>query len=300
MRRRTQGFTLIELLVVIAIIGILIALLLPAIQKVREAANKMKCQSNLRQLALAMHNYHNDHGILPPSFVGCCHGTWVVKNLPYIEQENLSKLYRDWGVTTGLRYSQEPNRSTVCTKRLALLTCPSDGENTLSGMSSHNYAINLGNTSTYQTAAVGGVRFGGAPFNVPQPLKSATLHEITAGDGTANTFLLAEVVQGVDDHRGFSWWGPAAGFVTSIAPNSPEPDSFRGGRCSYPHQNNPPCVHATSAAGDRMAARSRHVGGVNVVLCDGGIRFIKDGVPIDLWRALSTTRGGEVIPHPIE
>jgi prepilin-type N-terminal cleavage/methylation domain-containing protein len=296
MRSRTRGFTLIEVLVVIAILGMLVALLLPAIQKVREAANRMKCQSNLRQAAVAMHTYHHDHGKLPPSFVGCCWGTWVVKTLPYLEQDSLARLYEDWGVTTGRRYSHEPNRSMVCSKRLAVLTCPSDARQTVNGMTSHNYAINLGNTSTYQTPVVSGVRFAGAPFTVGQPLASAALEDITAGDGTSQTLLLAEVVQGINDHRGFSWWGPASGFVTIIGPNSPEPDSFRGGTCRYPHENNPPCLHAWGPAGDRMAARSRHAGmGVNAVLCDGGVRFIQESIHPNVWRALSTTRGGELV-----
>src|SRR5712691_720474 len=100
--RRVRGFTLIELLVVIAIIGVLIALLLPAVQKVREAANRIKCQNNLKQLGVAMHNYHDTALTLPKSedsktaYV-CCWGTWQVLILPYLEQEGAFRTYQNWG-----------------------------------------------------------------------------------------------------------------------------------------------------------------------------------------------------------
>ena len=116
-----------------------------------------------------------------------------MKVLPYIEQEAMAKLYVNWGGndSTGPRYSQAPNVANVTSKRLDVMTCPSDTPRLVSGITCHNYAINLGNTSTYQHANVGGVVFMGAPFNARGDTR---IDHITRADGTSNTIMLAEVV----------------------------------------------------------------------------------------------------------
>jgi prepilin-type processing-associated H-X9-DG protein len=117
------------------------------------------------------------------------------------------------------------------------------------------------------------------------------LTEIT--DGTSNTLMASEAIQSRgNDHRGFTWWGGAAGFTTYMGPNSNEPDVTTGGMCRDPQI---PCTQISTPTRPRlMGARSLHPGGVNVSMCDGSVRFLRDTIDINVWRALSTSQGGEV------
>jgi prepilin-type N-terminal cleavage/methylation domain-containing protein/prepilin-type processing-associated H-X9-DG protein len=180
---RRAGFTLIELLVVIAIIAILIGLLLPAVQKVREAAARLKCQNNLKQISVANMNYESTYGTFLPgiSRSGCCWGTWQVPILPFIEQEPLFKLYVGFGgqgysapMSAVPRYNAGSN-ATVSGTRIATFTCPSDTPGAVGSITLQNYVLNAGNTSFYQIeipiGCTGGsvtsttcTTFGGAPF----------------------------------------------------------------------------------------------------------------------------------------
>ncbi|HEV3257320.1 MAG TPA: DUF1559 domain-containing protein [Gemmataceae bacterium] len=342
--RRTlrHGFTLIELLVVIAIIGILIALLLPAVQKIREAAARMSCSNNLHQIGLAMHNYHDANNKLPPAVGknGCCWGTWMVPILPYMEQNNLAQGYVNFGGLdwTGPRYNGGVNAA-VTSQRLKSFTCPSDSQQSKGSTTEHNYVVNAGNTSFFQTptpigctpGSAGCTPFLGAPFGyyngVAIDSKSgfgwdSTLPwgkgapgdnggpppDITKGlmggqfaltaitDGTSNTLMAAETVQGTSgDYRGFTWWGGAAGFTTYLTPNSPLPDVMEGGGCGAIPPN-PPCTPTTTFAYPRMiAARSRHTNGVNVAMCDGSVHFVSNSVSYPVWNAMGSANGGEVV-----
>ncbi|MDX2035346.1 MAG: DUF1559 domain-containing protein [Isosphaeraceae bacterium] len=329
-RRLRSGFTLIELLVVIAIIAVLIALLLPAVQAAREAARRIQCTNNIRQVALAMQNYHSSSGSLPPGRKGCCWGTWQAFVLPYLEQNSMYNSFNTMGgngvpeVNRMLRY-EGPANTTVTQNRLSMLTCPSSPVESpwasmplkLSGvgphLTSHNYAVNYGNTTVTQVDLFTGtpqqINFLASPFgDIYNTTRGAVFRLDDFTDGTSNTLLAAEVLQGVGrwpnatsnplgDLRGFTWWGDAAGFSTYLGPNSTLPDIlYTSAWCRSLMEGNPPCTGPQAAFPAGMfGARSRHPGGLNAALGDGSVRFVKNTIDIRVWRALGSIRGGEVL-----
>jgi prepilin-type N-terminal cleavage/methylation domain-containing protein len=323
MRRR--GFTLIELLVVIAIIAVLIALLLPAVQAAREAARRTQCKNNLKQLGLAMHNYHDTFDSLPIPNYGCCWGTWQVSVMPFIELGNMSAVYQNLGGndTTGPRYGGSPNNTNVTSKRIPVYTCPSDIPNAPIGtapnqITNHNYAVNLGETTAQQNNAnlttgnpfYDDAKFRGAPFLrvggsqvsgwqttgvVTARAKSVKFGEII--DGLSNTLLMAEQLQGVSsDLRGFGWWGDAGHVETLLTPNSKDPDRVSQNCTNSPDIGLPCAIQDTSTATSwrlTHAARSRHAGGVQVLVGDGTVRFVSENIAKDTWRRLGSSRDGQ-------
>ena len=319
--RPLHGFTLVELLVVITIIALLISLLLPALSGARGAARLMQCSNNLKQVALAMHTYHDNHGTLPVGAYSCCWGTWQAAILPYLVGQSLEGAYVGAGSydvpDATYRYNGSHNLP-VTTKSFPSLLCPEDRAgkvSALANVTTHNYVVSFGNTGymynatdtridAEATSPVGSVVFRGAPFTtVGGPgvrAKSFGFGDVT--DGLSNTLMLSEVVQGHNgDLRGFTWWGRAAGFSTYLAPNSSQPDVMSNvAYCVSSGAVNPPCYAPAADTRPIMtAARSRHAQqGVNAAMCDGSVHFVTNNISIELWQTLSTTTGGEVFASP--
>lgn len=288
MRVRRSGFTLVELLVVIAIIGILVGLLLPAVQAAREAARRMQCSNNLKQIGLATHMYMDTFTTrLPAGSWHGVHGTWLVGLLPYVEQTAMRNLYQNFGGvqsfrTGGLRYGSAPNLPVTRTQ-LSVYTCPSDritaNPSIISGVTFHNYVANYGNTtrgrlSPYGVTSSGAPNvWGGAPFiefiapntgswpnyyswihtDLNQLKFVVKIADIV--DGTSNTLAFSECLQGSSgDLSGFAWWGGGAHFETLLAPNTSQPDVVEQS-CANPRLDNlnPPCVVRAAASGNVVA-----------------------------------------------
>ena len=233
---------------VIAIIGILVALLLPAVQAARASARRIQCVNNLKQLGIAMLNFHDTHHQLPVGNVSCCWGTWQMMILPFLEEQALGDLYQilppdEQFLLNEYRYdakdpSHDPpitNRD-VCEKRIATLTCPSDEPQVDSrGLTYHNYVVNYGNTNHIGWDHLGPgnpayVKYLGGPFVGDDwnthPDTQTKFREIK--DGLSKTLLASETVQGQQgDLRGFTWWGWAAGFETLASPNASDPDTMQ-------------------------------------------------------------------------
>jgi prepilin-type N-terminal cleavage/methylation domain-containing protein/prepilin-type processing-associated H-X9-DG protein len=329
---RRRGFTLIELLVVIAIIAVLIALLLPAVQAAREAARRSQCTNNLKQLGLALHNYHSINDCLPPGriipagtnpaiFSGAQNTTWFNLMLPLIEQGTLGNAYN---FALGAEGPQTPlpqgffANSTVAATKIGIFQCPSDRQNmfqiptsyaggALSSvqMTKGNYAVSWGNTNWNQ-AAIGTQPYIQSAFGHKGNINFAQIL-----DGTSTTVFSAEVTQGaLNDIRGLMWSTVPGGasFMTRFTPNKFK-DYLNLKKSDFLNQTvfcisepvlNLPCNTdaPTVGAGDREAfagSKSRHPGGVNVMMGDGSVRFIKESINDAIWRALNTINAGEVI-----
>jgi prepilin-type N-terminal cleavage/methylation domain-containing protein/prepilin-type processing-associated H-X9-DG protein len=297
--RRVRAFTLVELLVVIAIIGILIALLLPAVQAAREAARRTQCCNNLKQWGLAMHNYHDVQKTLPIGMTNSPQRhTWVVSMFPYIEQTGL---YRAYDQNVG--YWQPPNTIQNATTGLmnfqvSVYFCPTDRRGYWRAdsywRSRGNYVVNFGNTRV-----AGGP--GSGPFAFNRSLKMADVL-----DGLSNTMFLAEVIMALEDNR----WDcrgdvhnddDGSFFATVNTPNAGI-DSCIICTTTYPPAPHLPSCTTAAGGGGRfngtvsapaVSSRSLHPGGVHVAFGDGSVRFANSEITAVAWQAGGSSHGGE-------
>ena len=312
-----KGFTLIELLVVIAIIAVLVGLLVPAVQKVREAANRMSCSNNLKQLGLAMHNYEGANGCFPqgrngyPKVVSA-----PARLLAFVEQENLQKLIDPEGTLAMGTQNELAGRN-----RVKIFVCPSDprgGQIPGSVYYGINYVANNGTGVTMDGAgAINGylkIPDGNGVFaQIP-----ARIGDIL--DGTSNTAAFTESLMGTGvSISGIPTDPMTLQTVVLEVPggNDPTPSACQGGSGVWNskrgeqwingHYGNtlynhyyPPNSSARWDCGNGShnkgltAARSAHSGGVNLLACDGSVRFVSNGIQLASWRALGTRAGGEV------
>lgn len=284
-----MAFTLIELLVVIAIIAILIGLLLPAVQKVRAAAARSQCQNNLKQMALATHNYESQFGGFPP-YVSTTPATayWSVLILPYIEQENVKRLY-DFNKA----FNHADNQPAVNTS-IKIMLCPAVAQpNRLSTLSSKTYAVaDYAVAFSPQSALYddGYVTYP-EPAVLDGPIKSGTNIRtpiLTITDGTSNTMLFLEA-----GGRPTKW--QAGTQTSSTVPNSgwaQTNGSIIRGYTADGTTHPGPCMVNCS---NYYSIYSFHSGGANVALADGSVRYLRDSVTANTVAALITRAGGETI-----
>jgi len=336
-RRRDSsrnGFTLIELLVVIAIIAILIALLLPAVQQAREAARRTQCKNNLKQIALAMHNYEASNNALPPSMAIVptitSNASWSIHGrlLPFMEQVNLYSqidLSRAWG-----------NFPIISNFRVPGYVCPSDPKSDRARDTGTNgiflmptcYGFNFGTWLVYNPAT------GQGGDGIAFPNSRIRISSIT--DGTSNTLLASEVhawtaytrnggppsttvpgnaatvalyaasglkdriLPATQDGTGHTEWANGhshhSGFTTTLTPNSNV--IFVDAGVTYrntDYASRQEGSNTTSVSYSALNSRSYHTGIVQSALCDGSVRSFSSNIDLSIWRALGTRDGGEVL-----
>jgi prepilin-type processing-associated H-X9-DG protein len=295
------------LLVVIAIIAILIGLLLPAVQKVREAAARMSCSNNLKQLGLACHNFHDIYNLTPPT--RCASGGfpklgvpanayqgWAVWLLPNLEQGNVAKIY-----STSLHFGHANNRTAITTK-MKVLTCPSTPEPdrvaytfTAQSFSVSNAAVadysvckQVDTNATGATAQTLANPVGPFSYNSGSTYRVYSFSSVT--DGLSNTIFYIE-----DAGRPHTY-GPRKNRVSS---NSAEAAGWADSENEFTLNG---CNPSTGAEGGSAPMNcnndgepySFHTGGINLGMCDGSVRFVRDSVPMATFAAMITATGGEV------
>ena len=334
MNRQRHGFTIVELLVSISIIGLLMALLLPAVQSTRERARQIECRNHLHNLGLAMHSFETSHRHFPPRYherelqAGRVSILTVTPNphsvsphysmLPYLDQAELyTQITIDGDAWSGQQSSLNQDKIDI---RIRVFLCPSDSGR----IGSTNYQMNAGTSAQYYTTP-----------QIPPP-NSARIGIIARGDGLApshipdglsQTAAMSERLLGDDDPSVYTPSRDVAGVESSAMPELPDeyvalcqqvsPNSEHASTAGYgwlflnhggtvynhilpPNSATPDCVLGTAVIGGQGAftARSWHPGIVHLLLCDGSVKAISDEIDLTIWRNLGTSEGHETFSNP--
>lgn len=336
-RPEQSAFTLVELLVVIAIIGILVALLLPAIQAARESARRTQCINQIHQLTVALQNHHDTKKGFPPGvrydpvegqpleLFTFPRAPWMMFTFPFMEEGAVFEAikFKDVGGGCAGGVWLAPVNQPAVGKSIGVLLCPSDGEGELvhnhpgcGGQAARgNYAgffgnVNMGKVLDYarnpNVVSSSAPKHEPAAFQINRPVKISMI-----ADGTSHTMIVGEYLKGVagdsNEYRGVHWYDHAgtSQIFTATGPNSTERDFLYPlwctGKLNLPSQNLP-CHTGTASTGsennNRAASRSRHPGGVQVGMADGSARFVPDSIDLIVWQAMGSIKGGEVVEIP--
>ena len=315
-----SAFTLVELLVVIAIIGILVVMLLPAVQSAREAARRIQCVNNLRQVGLALHTYHDAHGKLPIGVV-FIHGlehTGQALLTPFLEEETIHDAYN-----FNIRSNHQGNHQAT-KNQIHVYQCPSDDaqgrvfhhdhpgqvqdwsrSNLVLCFGSQNMTVDPHGRNMWEGQG------SGYDYDTDGPFAGELARDFESfRDGTSKTAVASEIISGKDDYwrsgmafdsRGLWAWHMmgSASYTHQNPPNSSVGDmnwDLSGSQeCIPKPEIGLPCRSGAGSDYSRMnaAARSYHPGGVNVAFGDGHVRFVENTVDLITWRALGTRAGAE-------
>ena len=323
-QNRRRGFTLIELLVVIAIIAVLIALLLPAVQQAREAARRSQCKNNLKQMGLAMHNYHDTYKVFPAASGGNGFSPHA-RILPYIDQAPLYNTLNFLN-TTAIAQAAVPtdaNNAAAWSMSLTVFRCPTDVDTLPSATTAggrNNYWTNTG-TGVLNGApgALPGDTNYGMPENNGAIIQGRYLSIADITDGASNTALMSEKRLGdgsnaintpaTDTYQPGTYPNNADEayqlcMATDVTDLSKQGKSNIGvswlagsNDSTFYFHAQPPNGRSCRFPPSRMSssANSLHTGGVHTLLCDGGVRFVSSNISLVVWRAVGTRNGGEVV-----
>ncbi|MGN6543718.1 MAG: DUF1559 family PulG-like putative transporter [Aureliella sp.] len=296
---RASAFTLVELLVVIAIIGILVGLLLPAVQAAREAARRMSCTNNLKQLGLAIHNFESTNKTLPPGGVWTSkykRGSIFVYLLPYMEQ---SSLYNQFDLSKANidGMMKADGSGPIGEEIIPTLLCPSDYHETrYFGMATFNYAASRGPTEVYENPACLCVypwkSLAQAPMDDPANFAGpftrlgtrVRLAQVT--DGLSNTLFFGEVRPRYSEHirNGWAASNNGNGTCTTLIPINFDTSN----------DNAPDPCHRSYNWNTELGYRSAHTGGANFLLGDGSVHFVTDSLDHKLYQNLGAKQDGQV------